>query len=319
MSVLIETTAGNITLDLFVESQPLPCFNFLKLCKLNYYFFTPFHTIDKDFSVHCGNPNYPNPPNIISSSIIEDTQFQDQSLSPYLLAPKSTIKPTLGTFSFVKSIHENQQVFDSRFIITLSDSFDDSLENQVIPFGQIIEGFTVLETINNTPIESIELKRPLRDIRITYIHILHDPFPDPNNFHPYPLEPSEFQLSTMRFPELSKTTKDINSDNNNEYNALTLELVGDLPHYSIKPSPETLFVAKLNPITTSESLEIVFGRFGNVKNVNIILEPKTKKSLCYGFVEYNEQHEAESAYRKLSKGCVIDGRKLHIDFSQSVR
>ena len=37
MSVLIETTLGDIVVDLFVRERPNCCRNFLKLCKIKYY------------------------------------------------------------------------------------------------------------------------------------------------------------------------------------------------------------------------------------------------------------------------------------------
>lgn len=37
MSVLIETTLGDIVVDLFIKERPNCCRNFLKLCKIKYY------------------------------------------------------------------------------------------------------------------------------------------------------------------------------------------------------------------------------------------------------------------------------------------
>lgn len=37
MSVLVETSAGDLVIDLFVKDCPVTCKNFLKLCKLKYY------------------------------------------------------------------------------------------------------------------------------------------------------------------------------------------------------------------------------------------------------------------------------------------
>lgn len=37
MSVLIETTLGDLVIDLFVKQRPNACKNFLKLCKIKYY------------------------------------------------------------------------------------------------------------------------------------------------------------------------------------------------------------------------------------------------------------------------------------------
>jgi len=47
MSVLIQTSKGDIVIDLFTELAPLACKNFLKLCKIKYYHYCTFHYVDK--------------------------------------------------------------------------------------------------------------------------------------------------------------------------------------------------------------------------------------------------------------------------------
>lgn len=56
MSVVIETTIGDITVDLFVKERPKACLNFIKLCKLKYYNFNLFHTIEPGFIAQTGDP-----------------------------------------------------------------------------------------------------------------------------------------------------------------------------------------------------------------------------------------------------------------------
>lgn len=55
MSVVIETTIGDITVDLFVKERPKACLNFLKLCKLKYYNFNLFHTVEPGFIAQTGD------------------------------------------------------------------------------------------------------------------------------------------------------------------------------------------------------------------------------------------------------------------------
>lgn len=56
MSVVIETTIGDITVDLFVKERPKTCLNFIKLCKLKYYNYNLFHTIEQGFIAQTGDP-----------------------------------------------------------------------------------------------------------------------------------------------------------------------------------------------------------------------------------------------------------------------
>lgn len=45
MSVLLETSLGDITIDLYTKECPLATFNFLKLCKMKYYNHCLFYDI----------------------------------------------------------------------------------------------------------------------------------------------------------------------------------------------------------------------------------------------------------------------------------
>lgn len=56
MSVVIETSLGDVTVDLFITERPKASLNFLKLCKLKYYNFNLFHTIEPGFIAQCGDP-----------------------------------------------------------------------------------------------------------------------------------------------------------------------------------------------------------------------------------------------------------------------
>ena len=47
MSVLLETSKGDIVIDLHTELCPVACKNFIKLCKLKYYNFCLFHNVQK--------------------------------------------------------------------------------------------------------------------------------------------------------------------------------------------------------------------------------------------------------------------------------
>ena len=56
MSVLIETTLGDIVVDLFVKERPRCSLNFLKLCKTKYFNMNLFHFVQRNFVVQTGDP-----------------------------------------------------------------------------------------------------------------------------------------------------------------------------------------------------------------------------------------------------------------------
>jgi len=47
----------------------------------------------------------------------------------------------------------------------------------------------------------------------------------------------------------------------------------------MKPPENILFVCKLNPVTLSEDLEMIFSRFGAIKSCDIVRDWKTGDSL----------------------------------------
>ncbi|KAK9492184.1 hypothetical protein V1508DRAFT_419533 [Lipomyces doorenjongii] len=99
--------------------------------------------------------------------------------------------------------------------------------------------------------------------------------------------------------------------------ALTLEIIGDLPYAEVKPPENVLFVCKLNPITEDEDLHTFFSQCGKILSCEVVRDKKTGKSLQYAFIEYERKSDCENAYLKM-QGALIDDCRIHVDFSQSV-
>ncbi|RDX67312.1 Peptidyl-prolyl cis-trans isomerase CYP59, partial [Mucuna pruriens] len=99
--------------------------------------------------------------------------------------------------------------------------------------------------------------------------------------------------------------------------AVVLESIGDIPDAEIKPPDNVLFVCKLNPVTEDEDLHTIFSQFGTVSSSEIIRDHKTGDSLCYAFIEFEDRRSCEQAYFKMDN-ALIDDRRIHVDFSQSV-
>lgn len=60
-----------------------------------------------------------------------------------------------------------------------------------------------------------------------------------------------------------------------------------------------LFVAKLNPVTTTKDLQKLFSHYGLVTTVKVIFDHGTGRSKCYGFIEMPNDHEAQEALKEL--------------------
>lgn len=70
-------------------------------------------------------------------------------------------------------------------------------------------------------------------------------------------------------------------------------------------------------MTQEHDLELIFSRFGKIVSCDIVRDWKTGDSLQYAFIEFEEDEACNQAYFKM-QGVLIDERRIHVDFSQSV-
>lgn len=212
----------------------------------------------------------------------------------------------------------------SQFFFTLADGLD-YLDGKQAVFGRVVEGWETLDAINDAMVD--EEGRPLRDIRLRHVIVLDDPFPDPPGLvvPPHSPVPTAKQLASLRVGDEEdlqadadpETVEAARREREARAQALTLEMVGDLPFADVAPPENVLFVCKLNAVTRSEDLELIFSRFGTILSCEVIKDKKTGDSLQYAFVEFEEREAAERAYFKMDN-VLIDDRRIHVDFSQSV-
>ncbi|KAK6105225.1 Cyclophilin type peptidyl-prolyl cis-trans isomerase/CLD family protein [Brugia pahangi] len=319
MAVLVETTVGDIVIDLFVKERPRCCLNFLKLCKLKYYNFCQFHAIEQNYVVQTGDPTGTGNggESVFTFLYGDQARYFEPELVPKLRHTRIGI---------VSMVNNGANMLGSQFFITLGDNLDYLDEKHTI-FGQVTEGLDTLEKLNQEICD--EQNRPFRDIRIAHTVILDDPFDDPKQLHfpsrsPSPtidlLNVSQIALDQLLNEEEGKTEEEIQKEieaKDMAAQAQILEMVGDLHYADEKPPDNVLFVCKLNPVTTDEDLEIIFSRFGKIKCCEVIRDRKTGASLQYAFIEFEEVQSCENAYFKMDN-VLIDDRRIHVDFSQSV-
>ncbi len=67
-----------------------------------------------------------------------------------------------------------------------------------------------------------------------------------------------------------------------------------------------LFVAKLNPATSSKDLQKLFAHYGFVTTVKVITDHLTGRSKNYGFVEMPNPEEANEALKELDSSVFQD-------------
>ncbi|KAK6149500.1 hypothetical protein DH2020_017025 [Rehmannia glutinosa] len=338
MSVMIVTSLGDIVIDLFTDRCPLTCKNFLKLCKIKYYNGCLFHTVQKDFTAQTGDPTGTGSGGDSVYKFLYGDQARFFGDEIHLDVKHSK----MGTVSMA-SAGENLNA--SQFYITLRADLD-YLDGKHTVFGEVAEGLDTLTRINETYVD--EKSRPYKNIRIKHTYILDDPFDDPPQLvelipdaspegkpkdevdDDVRLEddwvPMDEQLNPQELEEVLRE-KDAHS------RAVVLETIGDIPDAEIKPPDNVLFVCKLNPVTEDEDLHTIFSRFGVVTSAEVIRDHKTGDSLCYAFIgpcvpkkSFCGLSFLALVFDGLKTGIVccqmdnalIDDRRIHVDFSQSV-
>ncbi|CAG0880361.1 unnamed protein product [Cyprideis torosa] len=318
MSVVIETTIGDLTVDLFITERPRCSTNFLKLCKVKYYNMCLIHTVQPHFIAQTGDPTGTGR----GGESIYSRIYGDQA--KYFGVEDEPIIRHSST-GMISMVNDGDDMHGSQFFITLGEKLT-SLDGKHTVFGQVVEGYDVLEKLSDTIVD--DDGKPYKDIRITHTVILDDPFPDPKGLEipsasPIPTR-EQMESGRIRVDEEVTTSEDENEekaekikDKEAKAQATILEMIGDLPDADVAPPENVLFVCKLNPVTTEEDLELIFARFGKIVSCEIIRDSRTGDSLQYAFIEFDSPEACERAYHKMDN-VLIDDRRIHVDFSQSV-
>ncbi len=341
MSVRIETNLGDFVVDLFTSDVPKASFNFLKLCKLNYYAYSIFFRLEAGFLLQGGDPTNTGKG---GESIWNVLNPADKSLRFFpqeinVVKRKHELRGTLSMANAGKAGNASQ------FFFTLADNLD-FLDGNCTVFGQLTS-VSKFEGASGNSADTDEFfvyfneilfcddrHRPLQDVFITRTVVLNDPFPDPEGFEQVKAkfeeltkQPTEAFLKHRRIgahekfdSSTGKSEVELEAERREQAaksNALVLEIIGDLPSADVKPPENVLFVCKLNQLTRSDDLQMIFSRFGNIVSCEVIRDKETGDSLGYAFVEFEEEKACEQAYLKMDN-VLIDDRRIKVDFSQSV-
>ena len=71
-----------------------------------------------------------------------------------------------------------------------------------------------------------------------------------------------------------------------------------------------IYVSNLNFRTRGESLQTLFGEYGEVSSANIITDRETGRSRGFGFVEMPDESAARNAINAEVSGGTLDGRPV---------
>lgn len=185
MSVLIETSLGDLVIDLEVEACPQTSENFLKLCKVYYYnlnaFFNgecvfsapprrahPSIQVSKDFLAQTGDPTATGTGGECIKAVIDSDapRYFNPELVPRL---KHTQRGTVSMAVAPTVDGKYAGGCGSQFFITLGDNIE-YLDGKHAVFGHVVEGLDMLDKLNE--VYTDEDGRPIKDVRIRHIVIL---------------------------------------------------------------------------------------------------------------------------------------------------
>lgn len=154
-TVVLQTSLGTMTAELFDDQTPKTVANFVKLAKSGFYDGVKFHRIYKGFMVQTGDPNTKKGPSDTWGTGGNGTVTVPAEFS-------KTIKHELGTLSMARSADPNSA--SSQFFICLGPQ--KSLDGQYTAFGKLTGGTDVLMKIGASkvkpnPVMGGEMSLPL--------------------------------------------------------------------------------------------------------------------------------------------------------------
>jgi len=306
---MLQTSEGDIVIDLLVDEAPELCRSFLKLAKVYFYHNCIIDTVEKDFILTTGDPRQDG-----GTSIHGLYDRSKRWLPDEIDEKRKHVKRGL-----VGSANTKTNQNGSKFYITLRDEVT-YLDGKHTIFGEVAEGLDILAKIN-TAVCDLD-HHPLQTMRIRKVEILDDEMPDPtwlSKIMPKE-EPAPIIDEVFKNPEDEEDEEALReriAKAEAKSRAVSLQLLGDLPDADIVAPENVMFVAQLHPVTQDSDLELIFSRFGTIKCCEIIRDWKTGDSLQYAFIEFETQEAVNEAYLKM-QGVLIDDRRIFVDFSQSV-
>jgi cyclophilin family peptidyl-prolyl cis-trans isomerase len=164
-TAILETSLGNVTVELFTDKMPLTAGNFLELAKSGFYDGLHFHRVIKGFMLQFGCPHSKDPQSPRAGTgdgpkgTIKDEHPADAKLSnePGTLSMANTGAPNSGSCQF--------------FINTVHNSYLDWFTpggSKHPVFGKVVAGMDVVKKIETTATDAGDRpKTPVKMIRVT--------------------------------------------------------------------------------------------------------------------------------------------------------
>jgi len=156
-TVIMETSLGNMTIELYPNDAPKHVANFKKLVKEKFYEGTAFHRVIPKFMIQGGDPN----------SKGADKSKDGLGGPGYTIPAEIKLKHELGSLAAARlgdAVNPNRESSGSQFYIVTGDA--SHLDGQYTVFGKVTKGMDVADKIQNVsrdqkddPIERVVIKK----------------------------------------------------------------------------------------------------------------------------------------------------------------
>ena len=201
--VVLETTMGNIRLELNEKDTPLHSKNFKELVEKGFYDGVLFHRLAKNFVIQAGDPNSINAePGTLLGNAEEPYSIPAEICYPKLMHKRGAlcmaregddVNPERASSAYQFYIVYGKK-YDNTALDKMQERLDQTtngqiklspevrkiyktkgglphLDGQYTVFGEIIEGMDVVESIQK--VDADENGRPLNDVRILRAYIVN--------------------------------------------------------------------------------------------------------------------------------------------------
>jgi len=153
----LQTTAGNIKVELDTKNTPKTAANFVLLAQQNFFDGIKFHRIMKDFMIQAGDPLSKNADPADDGTGGPGYQFDNE---------KITGDYTRGTLAMANA---GENTNGSQFFIMHKDT---NLPKNYVIFGKVVEGMDVVDKIAEIPVQDNgqgEVSQPKQDVVINKV------------------------------------------------------------------------------------------------------------------------------------------------------
>lgn len=161
-TAILQTSLGDVTVELFVDQMPITAGNFIKLAKSGFYDGLHFHRVINSFMIQFGCPHSRDPKSRRAGTgdgpdgTIKDEFTARLSNEPGTLSMANTGSPNSGSCQFfINTVHNHYL-----------DWFTPGPSKHPV-FGKVIAGMEVIRQIERTPTDGDD--RPLTPVRMNKV------------------------------------------------------------------------------------------------------------------------------------------------------